>query len=201
MLKGKHNSRPADSGLTRQEFLRQTGAVTLLAGLLASKPVVALALGDETLARQTNTEFGESQKRVLNAVQMQLFPADGNGPSAEDLHALEYLLWALEDPENIEDGDKEFIVKGISWLEEASRSRYGNSFVQLSSVQQDTILHQIAESSAGENWLSLLLYYLFESLTLDPVYGGNPDGIGWHWLEHQPGFPRPTKETSYRHFV
>jgi gluconate 2-dehydrogenase gamma chain len=62
-------------------------------------------------------------------------------------------------------------------------------------------LHQIVDSSAGENWLSLLLYYLFESLTLDPVYGGNPDGIGWHWLEHQPGFPRPTKETSYRHFV
>jgi gluconate 2-dehydrogenase gamma chain len=201
MLKDKHNPRPADSGLTRQQFLRQTGAVALLAGLLASKPTVALALREDTQARQTPTEFGEAQKRVLNAVQLQLFPADGNGPSAEDLHALEYLQWALEDPENIEDGDKEFIVKGISWLEEASRDRYESSFVKLSSVQQGTILHQIAGSSAGENWLSLLLYYLFESLTLDPVYGGNPDGIGWRWLEHQPGFPQPTKETSYRHFV
>jgi gluconate 2-dehydrogenase gamma chain len=201
MLKGKHNPRPADSGFSRQEFLRQTGALTLLAGLLACKPTVGLALREETLARQTITELGESQKRVLNAVQMQLFPADGNGPSAEDLHALEYLQWALEDPENIEDGDKEFIVKGISWLEEESRDTYENSFVQLSSVQQDNILHQIAHSRAGENWLSLLLYYLFESLTLDPVYGGNPGGIGWRWLEHQPGFPRPTKETSYHHFV
>jgi gluconate 2-dehydrogenase gamma chain len=23
------------------------------------------------------------------------------------------------------------------------------------------------------------------------VYGGNPDGIGWRWLGHVPGYPRP----------
>jgi gluconate 2-dehydrogenase gamma chain len=172
-----------------------------MAGLLASKPAISLAFLQGTPARQTPIEFSAGEKRVLDTVQMQLFPADGNGPSAEDLHALEYLQWALEDPENIEDGDKEFIVKGISWLEEESRNRYGNSFVQLPSVQQDNLLHQIAGGNAGENWLSLLLYYLFESLALDPVYGGNPGGIGWQWLEHQPGFPRPTKETSYHKFV
>jgi gluconate 2-dehydrogenase gamma chain len=45
--------------------------------------------------------------------------------------------------------------------------------------------------------LSLLLYYIFEALLSDPVYGGNPGGIGWQWLEHQPGFPRPPADKIY----
>jgi gluconate 2-dehydrogenase gamma chain len=28
-------------------------------------------------------------------------------------------------------------------------------------------------------------------------YGGNPDGIGWQWLEHQAGFPLPEKGQRY----
>jgi len=29
------------------------------------------------------------------------------------------------------------------------------------------------------------------------VYGGNPDGIGWKWLEHQPGYPTPPADKSW----
>jgi gluconate 2-dehydrogenase gamma chain len=49
----------------------------------------------------------------------------------------------------------------------------------------------------GRAWLSLLLYYIFEALLSDPVYGGNPGEIGWRWLEHQPGFPRPPADKIY----
>ena len=37
--------------------------------------------------------------------------------------------------------------------------------------------------------------------SLDPVYGGNPDGIGWKWLMHPPGFPRPPKGKTYHAFL
>jgi gluconate 2-dehydrogenase gamma chain len=30
-----------------------------------------------------------------------------------------------------------------------------------------------------------------------PAYGGNPDGIGWQWLEHQGGFPLPKVGQRY----
>jgi gluconate 2-dehydrogenase gamma chain len=30
-----------------------------------------------------------------------------------------------------------------------------------------------------------------------PAYGGNPNGIGWQWLNHQPGFPLPEKGGRY----
>jgi hypothetical protein len=30
-----------------------------------------------------------------------------------------------------------------------------------------------------------------------PSYGGNPNGIGWQWLEHKAGFPLPEKGQRY----
>ena len=38
---------------------------------------------------------------------------------------------------------------------------------------------------------------LFEALLLDPLYGGNKEEKGWKWLNHTPGFPRPTEELRY----
>ena len=55
------------------------------------------------------------------------------------------------------------------------------------------LLRQIAKSTAGENWLATLLSYIFEALLAAPIYGGNPGGVGWKWLQHQPGFPLPDK--------
>ena len=188
-------------GLNRRAFLRQTGAAALLLGLLGAKPGVVVA-ADKVEAETVSSEedFSFHAQAVIEAVQMQLFPDDGDGPSARDLNAFRYLTWALEDPDNKADGDKVFILQGVGWLEELAKSTQGSSFIKLGASEQDAVLKQISKSSAGENWLSLLLYYLLESLTLDPVYGGNTDGIGWQWLEHQPGFPRPVEGKTYLDF-
>ena len=66
--------------------------------------------------------FSDSQREVLDAVQMQLFPEDGDGPGARDLNALAYLEWAMTDPVNVDDGDPVFIGKGIGWLEDLSEN-------------------------------------------------------------------------------
>ena len=97
------------------------------------------------------------------------------------------------------DGDERaFILNGPNWLNELANSEHGKAFVQLTTVQQEQLLQRIAQSQAGENWLSLLLLYIFEALLSSPIYGGNPNGIGWRWLEHNPGFPQPTINTSYK---
>jgi len=64
--------------------------------------------------------------------------------------------------------------------------------------QREQLLQRIAQANAGENWLSLLLMFIFGALLGSPVYGGNPDGIGWRWLEHNPGFPQPTSNNTYK---
>jgi gluconate 2-dehydrogenase gamma chain len=144
--------------------------------------------------------FSDRQRRILGVVLSCLFPEDGNGPGARDLNALPYLEWAMSEPVNLRDGDPEFIVKGIGWLDEVSQATHGDCFVGLTQDLQDAVMQRLAETKSGENWLSLLMFYLTEALTLDPYYGGNPDMIGWMWLDHRPGFPRPVPGKSYRDF-
>ena len=201
---------PLASGLNRRAFLKTSIAISLLAGLPACKPSgktsnselkasqVKPLSGANKIAKK-NT-FTQSQLKVLDAVQMQLFPDDGNGPSARDINATQYLEWAMSDQQNIEDGDPEFLSNGIGWLNDLSAQSQGEDFIKLNTKQQDKVLKQIASSRAGENWLSMLMYYLTEALLLDPVYGGNTGSSGWIWLEHQPGFPAPVTGKTYRDF-
>ena len=197
------------SVINRRAFLKTSSRISLLATLTACKPsfpdsqsrtkVSAKAISPADISEDDNY-FTDAQHKVIDAVQMQLFPDDGNGPSARDLNAVTYLEWAMTDPINIEDGDPEFIAKGIAWLNDLSEQTNGKDFINLSGEQQDKTLKQISKSQAGENWLSLLIYYLTEALMLDPVYGGNPEMIGWKLLEHQPGFPGPVEGKTYRDF-
>ena len=197
---------PLASGLNRRAFLKTSTAMSLLAGLTACKPDNTGGQSDlpsvatESPKKSTQDFFNAHQQATISAVQMHLFPDDGNGPSAQDINALEYLEWAMTDQQNIDDGDPEFIQKGVGWLDGLSQDTKGDQFIQLDKTQQAQILSQIAQSRAGENWLSTLIYYITEALCLDPVYGGNPDGIGWQWLEHQAGFPRPVAGKTYRDF-
>ncbi len=191
--------RAFETGLNRRAFLRASSALTLLAGLSLTKPQILAAKTTQGQALP-KVDIDDNAKAVIVQVQAHLFPDDGDGPSAADLHAFEYLRWALTDPDNQADGDQEFVLQGVTWLQDLSISTHGEGFLKLDFATQGELLEKIARSRAGENWLSLLLYYLLEALTLDPVYGGNPDGIGWKWLEHQPGYPAPVLGKTYRDF-
>jgi gluconate 2-dehydrogenase gamma chain len=133
---------------------------------------------------------------LLAAVQDHLFPSELNAPGAREIRALAYLQGVLGDPR----GDREeqrFILKGAEWLEDLSRQRHRTPFVGLDPLRREQVLREVVSTPKGENWVSTLLLYICEALLVDPVYGGNPDGIGWAWLAHQPGFPRPTPEKRY----
>ncbi len=195
--------------LSRRAVLEAGVALPLLPTLAACKPAVAellrrseSAAEDGVFARPPVDRncFTDEQRLVLDTVQMQLFPEDGNGPSARDLNALAYLEWAMTDPVNVGDGDPDFIGNGIGWLDDVSQTAHGVGFVELTHDLQNEVLAQRAQSKIGENWLSLLMYYLTEALMLDPFYHGNPDMISWMWLEHRPGFPRPVAGKTYRDF-
>lgn len=134
---------------------------------------------------------------TIAAVQEQLFPSEADSPGAADINAASYLKNLLDEPA-FDTSEREFILNGPTWLNELSNSEYAKPFIQLTSTQQEQLLQRIAQSNAGESWLALLLLYIFEALLSSPVYGGNPDGIGWHWLKHNPGFPQPTMANTYR---
>jgi len=177
---------------SRRDFFFQS---TALAG--------SLALSQAVLAKSTKNESSLKQPWLtISEVQNHLFPRVGNlvekdsSPSAKDINAIGYLQLILNTPDADQD-EREFVIKGTTWLDGMANNMIGKPFIKLNKDERERVLRKISESESGESWLSTLLRYIFEALLTDPVYGGNSHQIGWQWLEHQPGFPRPPTNKKY----
>ncbi len=181
-------SNPLDGpAMDRRTFLM------LLAGAAAARPLDLLA---ERRAALGDTGIEADPWRTLDAVFEHMFPAEADSPGSRDIRAIPYLQGMLAAPD-MAPADRAFVTDGVGWLNDLARERHGEDFPALGAEARETILRQVERSRAGERWLSMLLDHLIEALLADPVYGGNPGGIGWEWLAHQPGFPRPPAEKRY----
>lgn len=125
-------------------------------------------------------------------------PEDKNGEdiSAQSINALLYLYQVMTVQPTVQE-EKDFIVKGVGWLNNYAQSEKNGNFVALTTTDKEQLLRGISQSRAGQNWLNTLLGYIFQAMLSPPSYGGNPKGIGWQWLEHQAGFPLPKKGQRY----
>jgi gluconate 2-dehydrogenase gamma chain len=171
--------------LTRRRFL-----LGMAGGSLATLMPLSLPAQDEQAAKPDHWA-------ILERVQDHLFPSEVTAPGARELNALDYLKWVVTD-KGIDEEERLFILRGVNWLEDLSLQQHQVGFLKLPAEQQDKLLRQVARSDAGENWIATLLIYLLEALLSAPVYGGNPDQVGWRWLGHQPGFPLPDTSNRYR---
>jgi len=173
----------------RRQLLKSAAGATAIAAL----PSWSLTNTDKaTLATASQTD----PWLTLHAVLLHLFPASESGPSADDIQALAYLYQVVTVQPTVPE-EKTFILQGVTWLNNYSQTQHKQAFVTLTHYQKENLLRAISQSEAGDNWLSTLLNYLFEALLAPPIYGGNPKGIGWTWLAHQPGFPLPNKGGRY----
>lgn len=159
-----------------------------------------MALPAFSFDSQTQASLAKSQQMdpwlTLDATLAHLLPTSVTGPNAADINALAYLYQVMTvQPTSLD--EKEFIIKGVGWLNSFANSEHSKAFIQLSFEEKELLLRGISRSRAGENWLNTLLNYIFEAMLAPPAYGGNPKGIGWQWLEHQAGFPLPEKGQRY----
>ena len=134
--------------------------------------------------------------QTLDAVLRHLFPSEPDAPGATEIHALAYLRRTTEDP-FIDSDERAFIPRGAGWLDEVAQKAHARPFHTLNAAKRESTLRFIAARPVGENWVSTLLVYVLEALLTAPAYGGNPNGIGWRWLRHTPGFPLPDADTLY----
>jgi len=180
--------------ISRREFMTRLG---VLGSMALTFPVTVLAGLRQTNAGQPLPDWAnEPSWQSIAQVQEVLFPAGKDIPGAGDIGASIYLHKAIENPKA--DGeDKEFIFLGVSWLDELTQQRYKKRFIQLTLEHQEKIIKETVQTRAGRKWVSLLLTYILEALLAEPVYGGNHNGIGWQWLEHQPGFPAPPADKTW----
>lgn len=174
--------------LSRRHMLKSAagmGAITALpCGVMASnKPALTTLLQTEPWL-------------TLDAVLNHLLPSSDSGPGAKELQATNYLHQVITE-QPIEQAEKDFILKGVGWLNSYSNSQLQQPFSDLNFQQKEQMLRAISGSQAGKNWLNTLINYLYEAMLSPPVYGGNPNGIGWQWLKHQAGFPLPKEGTRF----
>ena len=180
--------------IDRREFLRRLTGFSAL--VLLPFPVSAQGAPSPAFLQRNPAIFNEAQWRLLKQVQQHLFPATPDSPGAADLNAAPYLQWVIADP-NMDEEITTFLKNGVQWTLETLQEKQIASFDALSEAQRESFLREIEQTDWGQNWLALLLLFIFEALLTDPIYGANPDGVGWEWLNHHPGYPRPTPQTRY----
>lgn len=172
--------------LKRRDFL------FILSSLAAISPATLLAAGNKL----PDLHYADEPWKTLDAVLEHLFPAVDGAPGARDIRVIAYMQTMLNAPD-ADPADLAFVGNGVGWLNDLAQLDYKQSFISLNEINREHILRKIETSRAGERWLSFLLTNLLEALLSDPVYGSNPHGIGWDWLQHQAGYPLPTSDTLY----
>lgn len=182
------------ANLARRSFLFDS---LKAAGILSFTPAALLLTACSDNHAQDQAHLSQVEPwHTFAATQQQLFPDDGDGPDANAIHATSYLKFVLEAPDT-DPTERKFILDGVDWLNRLAITRYTAVFASCEPAEQEHLLHAITSSEAGERWLAYLLVYIFEALLSDPIYGGNPKGIGWKWLHYIPGFPRPPYNKRY----
>jgi len=191
------STNPKQTDISRREVMTQMG---LLSALAMAYPAASLAelrqLKAKALAGKAPEWAAEADWQTIARVQDTLFPSASDVPGASDFGAVVYLHNAIETP-GADAEDRDFIMRGVGWLDDLAQQQLKKTFLQLTGAQQQQMIEQIVKSRAGRNWVSTLLSYILEALLADPVYGGNRNGIGWKWLQHQPGYPEPATDKTW----
>lgn len=175
--------------VSRRSALKSAAGATMVA-------TMPMRSWSATMANKLDGALKTDPWLTLDAVLAHLLPESPTGPSAKEIQASQY-LYNVVFQQPTEAAEVEFIYKGVGWLNGFSNSQLKKNFVALTFDEKESILRAISKSTAGENWLSNLVGYIFEAMLSPPSYGGNPNGIGWQWLEHQAGFPLPQAGQRY----
>lgn len=183
-----------DQQIDRRQFLLRTTAV-LSALTITSIPVKA-ATTKTSAPRLEKAEWRDDPWWTISEVQEHLLPTSEDSPGAKSIGSAAYLKQELASP-RVPDEEKKLLLEGVDWLNDMAITTQKARFSALDHIQREQVLRQIEQSSVGQKWLSLLIYYALEALLTDPIYGGNPDGSGWRWLDHHVGYPRPTEDKVY----
>ena len=175
--------------VSRRNALKSAAGATMVAAM-------PMRSWSAALSNSLNSALKTDPWLTLDSVLAHLLPESPTGPSATEIQATQY-LYNIVFQQPTEQAEIEFIYKGVGWLNGFSNSQLKKNFISLTFEEKETILRAISKSTAGENWLSNLVGYIFEAMLSPPSYGGNPNGIGWQWLEHQAGFPLPQAGQRY----
>ncbi len=158
---------------------------------LNKRSFLKLALLGAGIASIYSFSWSKVKTDTLALLQEDLFPSLNEKLNIHTINARAYLSYILNHP-RVSDDDKRFLKKGVLWLDEEADDLFGAQYAKLPAKKRQKVLKSITKTEWGESFIEMILTYLFEALLGDPIYGINKDEVGWQWVHHTPGLPRPT---------
>jgi gluconate 2-dehydrogenase alpha chain len=133
--------------------------------------------------------------RTAAALFERIFPADENGPGAQEIGVVAYVDRALTGAYR----DRVDAYRlGLAALDRAAKGRFGRPFVDCDPEGQDALISDLEHGALPNfhippqrEFFWMLREHAREGLFSDPAHGGNRDKLGWKvighpgvWLEH-----------------
>ena len=203
-----NDRRPA---ISRRDLLRTAGAAgaaALVPGAVAGvreetpatpSPVAAVegqgggSSPSETapLSARPLTNLTARETEILSAMVDRLIPSDEMGPGALDAGVIRYIDRALSEAES---DTADAYRSGLAALDTYSRYTRGGPFIDLSTIDQDSVLIDVqigAATGAGVGFVggsgsffNMVKSHTWQGMFGDPEYGGNVNFAGWDLLDY-----------------
>ena len=125
---------------------------------------------------------------LLQAVVERLIPSDATGPGAKEAGVAHYIDRALGDALST---SRAAYTSGLAALDRYANSSRGKPFLQLTPVDQESVLIDCETGGAtgfvgsSAQFFGMLLNHTRQGMFGDPNYGGNANFVGWDLL----GYP------------
>ncbi len=185
------DSKGTPPAISRRDLLRTAGA----AGAAALIPDAVAAAREETPATPALagplTNLTASETEILSAMVDRLIPSDELGPGALDAGVLQYIDRALSEAES---DSAEAYRSGLAALDTYSRYTRGGPFIDLSTIDQDSVLIDLqigAATGAGVGFVgssgsffNMVKSHTWQGMFGDPKYGGNVNFAGWDLIDY-----------------
>jgi gluconate 2-dehydrogenase gamma chain len=172
------------SGVSRRDLLKQVG----LAGAAVAIPVRALEPGGDS-AEQSFDTLTAFEGALLEAIVARIVPTDANGPGAAEARAAHYIDRALG---GALASSRKAYADGLAALDRYTRSSRRAPFVELSTIDQDSVLIDVETGAAtgftnptASAFFTMVRTHTLQGTFGDPYYGGNANFVGWDLL----GYP------------
>lgn len=168
----------AGTPVDRRKFLKSMAA----SGTVASLPgAVSASLTAETTVEHYSI-LTPAQASMMEAMVELLIPAD-DYPGAKEAGVVHFIDQKLAGPYGRFSHAR--YEKGLRLVDEVSRKQFGKPYNSLPSDDQSSVLHALADNSAGpegHDFFHLLLGDTFAGYYGDPVHGGNRDRASWKMI-------------------
>jgi gluconate 2-dehydrogenase gamma chain len=168
--------------ISRRDLLKRIGITSIAVPLFD-----AATLGYPAAAAPPLENFSAEEGRLMDAIVARLIPTDERGAGAAEAHAVVYIDRALGDALK---SSRSAYTDGLAALDRYARSSRGASFLQLSPVDQDSVLIDVetgaATGFAGSSavFFAMVLNHTHQGTFGDPYYGGNANFVGWDLIQY-----------------